>query len=419
MEDNVTYLVDGEKFNLKASELEKNLLSEQEINDKYRKGEMRIVTEQGRIDLHSIISTLNSETDGKKKYTLNPEYQRRKRWDNRRKSLLIESFIINVPIPPIFLYEVEYAIYEVMDGQQRLTTIRDFYEDKFSLEGLEYWRELNGKKYSELPKNVKAGIDRRYLSSIVLLEETAKSEQEAEFLKKIVFGRLNSGGEKLTSQEMRNALLSGKFNKLCIELAQNDSFRKLWHYPLESEIEELLFKSEDEIKETTYSVSTIESYRKMQDVELVLRFFAYRHLEHWGGQLDLFLDQYLKNANEFPDSTLINLKNIFLDTIELIFKILGQNAFLLPGKKYKSPTKTMYDGLMQAFSQNTQHKQVFLDKKYAICDKFYGLGEILDQESSHESKLFDGRYNHKNNVQARIDYFRAFLEAFISKDQKN
>ncbi|MDM3853509.1 MAG: DUF262 domain-containing protein, partial [Aphanizomenon gracile PMC649.10] len=253
--------------------------SDEEINEKYKKGEIRIVTEQARYPLDSIPKMLES-----KKYILDPEYQRRKRWDNVRKSRLIESFIMNVPIPPIFLYEIEYSLYEVMDGQQRLTAIDDFYQGNFQLEGLQYWRELNGRKYETLPEQVRRGIDRRYLSSVVLLQETAKSQEEAEELKRIVFERLNSGGEKLTHQETRNALQNGKFNQLCIKLSQNEYFRKMWNFPLECEGEEKLLEN--------------ESYKKMEDVELVLRFFAYRHIDKLKSTgVDKFLDEYLKQAN--------------------------------------------------------------------------------------------------------------------------
>ena len=291
-------LFEGENYLKKyGSDEETPNLSDEEINKKYRKGEMRIVTEQGRIDLHSITTILDSTSNGKRKYILNPEYQRRKRWDSVRKSRLIESFIMNVPIPPIFLYEIEYAVYEVMDGLQRLTTIYDFYKEKYKLEGLQYWKELNGKKYGELPENVRAGIDRRYLSSIILLEETAKNKEEAEFLKQIVFERLNSGGETLTPQETRNAMYNGKFNKLCIELAKNDLFRKMWNLPLESEGEKALLAN--------------EQYRKMADIELVLRFFAYRHVDKLTPPLDNFLDNFLNQAINFPIRQLSSL-NLYL-----------------------------------------------------------------------------------------------------------
>ena len=104
---------------------------------------------------------------------------------------------MNVPIPPIFLYENEYSHYEVMDGLQRMTTIYEFYQDKFALKGLEQWAELNGKVYSVLPEKIRQGIDRRYLSSIILLHESAKDQQKAQEMKQLVFERINSGGVKL------------------------------------------------------------------------------------------------------------------------------------------------------------------------------------------------------------------------------
>src|SRR6266566_2631791 len=68
---------------------------------------------------------------------LRPFYQRRPRWDKARQSKLIESFIMNVPVPPLFVYESDLAKYEVMDGQQRITALLDFYTNKLTLEGLE------------------------------------------------------------------------------------------------------------------------------------------------------------------------------------------------------------------------------------------------------------------------------------------
>jgi hypothetical protein len=91
------------------------------INEKYVRGEIRIVTEQARYPLNTITQIVESDS-----YVLSPEYQRRHRWLPERQSRLIESLIMNVPIPPIFLYEYDYSKYEVMDGLQRLTAIHDF-----------------------------------------------------------------------------------------------------------------------------------------------------------------------------------------------------------------------------------------------------------------------------------------------------
>ncbi|TAE18828.1 MAG: DUF262 domain-containing protein [Bacteroidetes bacterium] len=389
------HLFEGEEFALNTPKGSNIIqISDEDINQKYRRGEIRIVTEQARYPLDSIETMLDTG-----KYILNPEYQRRKRWDNVRKSRLIESFIMNVPIPPVFLYEVDYSKYEVMDGQQRLTTIYDFYQGKFELEGLELWSELNGKTYQNLPEQVKGGIDRRYLSSIVLLRETAKNDIEAEELKKMVFERLNSGGEKLTPQETRNAIYNGKFNQLCLRLAKSDAFRKMWGLPLESDSEIKKLKS--------------EPYRKMEDAELVLRFFAYRHVNELVSPIDKFLDAFLDRANSFSDKLMQELEDIFIKTIDLIYAIFGKDAFLLPIKvlKYKTPSKTVYDPMMQAFSTNLQHKDILLAKCDEVRRKRYEDTDVLFISDS--KYLFDGRKNNRNDVIERIEYFDKFIKSFI------
>jgi hypothetical protein len=384
--------IEGEVFTLEKIKKNTVTMSDEDINAKYKRGEIRIVTEQARYPVKSIKSMIESGD-----YKLNPEYQRRKRWNNGRKSRLIESFIMNVPLPPVFLYEYDYSKYEVMDGLQRLTAVFDFYSGRFCLEGLEYWKELEGKKYDDLPEEIQKGIDRRYISSIVLLEETAKTPDEAEVLKQIVFERLNSGGEKLTPQETRNALYNGKFNQLCLELSRNESFRKMWQIPLESDGEEELLKS--------------EAYRKMDDVQLVLRFFAYRFIDSLSGTtVEDFLDEYLKQANKFTENTLLKLKGLFIETIETIYQIFGDEAFVSPGydRKVTKPQKVIYDPLMQAVAKNIEKKEILLKNKAEINQNRYN-NKIL----SDGSKLFEGRDNLPSSVKTRIDDFEELFKTYM------
>ncbi len=383
--------IQGETFTLVKETQKIVKMTNSEINNKYKRGEIRIVTEQARYPIKSIPGMLESGD-----YNLNPEYQRRKRWSNTRKSRLIESFIMNVPLPPIFLYEYEYSKYEVMDGLQRLSSINDFYKGVFELEGLEYWKELNGMKYLELPEEVQRGIDRRYISSIVLLEETAKSLEEAAQLKQIVFERLNSGGEKLNQQETRNALYNGRFNELCLKLSANEKFREMWNIPLDHEGDETL--------------SASETYRRMDDVELVLRFFSYRFIDEMSGTIENFLDQYLKQANDFSDETILKLEKLFNETIDIVYGLFGKEAFISPKyeREVKKPQKTIYDPLMQSIAKIVNYKIKIIEHKDDINDKRYE-GKVRPDGS----KLFDGRDSVTNTVVERIKYFDDFFKEYL------
>ncbi|WP_260762241.1 DUF262 domain-containing protein [Mycobacterium sp. SMC-4] len=198
-------------------------MSDADLNRRYSKEGVRIVIEQARYPLNQILAMFTDtfETESgeiEAKYKRDPEYQRRHRWDEGRQSRLIESFLMNVPVPPVFLYEYELARFEVMDGRQRLTALMDFYQGRLHLTGLQHWPELNGRTYSALPSSIRDGIDRRYLSSIILLNETAADPEQAAFLKKLVFERLNSGGVRLSGQETRNAVYDGPLKRPLFEV---------------------------------------------------------------------------------------------------------------------------------------------------------------------------------------------------------
>lgn len=391
-------LLEGEALTLGDGKVPEVNMTDDEINKKYREGEIRIVTEQARYPLNAISSMVNS-----KGYKMNPEYQRRHRWSNEKRSALIESLIMNVPLPPIFLYEYDYSCYEVMDGLQRLTAISSFYENEFSLEGLTKWPELNGKRYHELPKLVKQGIDRRYISSIILLNETAKTPEEAEIMKQMVFDRINSGGEQLKPQEKRNANFDGKLNRLCIKLSENQSLCKTWGIPLYVEGSEGIHteRAGDKL------------FKVMYDVELVLRFFAYRqkHDLHTKS-LESYLDRYLEQGNYLSQEVLDSLADLFNQTIKLAYDLFGEQAFQLYRERkgkwawYDRSTVAVYDPMMLVLSQNLQHRDALLARKIEInteLESFY-----------HEHyEAFGGRNVNESALKEREDLLVGFIERFV------
>ncbi|ETT45727.1 hypothetical protein C162_20376 [Paenibacillus sp. FSL R7-269] len=349
--------------------------NETEIVEKYRKGEVRIVTEQARYPLANLKNIFDS-------YNLNPDYQRRRVWDNKRKSRLIESFIINVPIPPIFLYEYDFSRYEVMDGLQRVTSILEFFDNKFALEGLDLWGELNEKYFSDLPNELKLAIERRYLSAIILLKETANDEQQEKLMKRFVFERLNTGGIELSPQEIRNAMYSCDFNERLIKMAESEIFRTLW-----GELES-------------------ENYSRMEDCELVLRFFAYKSACKYNLAKNTFaiLDVYAEKARDFTEENIIVLEKLFNSTLNIVNFLFGETAFKSSGSSKKSE-KMIYDTVMlscaELMEEGLEAKLLQLNPTTMITEKFKCI--------SKNSDVFNGKYTSIRNVKERVAILKKLL----------
>ena len=404
-------LLDFEKENFEGKENKKVMLSEEEINEKYEIGEARIVTEQGAIKLPLVKDVF---TNGK--YDRKPIYQRRITWDNKKRSRLIESFIMNIPVPPIFIYEVEYGKYEVMDGLQRISAIMDFYDNEYALEGLTEWPELNTKKYSELPKKIKEGIDRRQISVVSLLKESAKSQEQEQRMKRMVFERLNTGGVKLEDQEIRNALYNGEFNKLCKELSTNTTFRKLWGIPVSVD--------EDNNTKELYQLDTVDSldvadelalnnlYMRMYDVELVLRFFAMRHVNEYSGQLSDFLDKCMIFGNTILEENSDRgdvLKELFINTIEIANKMFGDKAFCQYKEirnqfKWSKPQKMIYDSLMLALTKYDIN---------SVPNNNKLITQYMEKAYKQNEEMFNGKKQSKTDILNRADFFEKIVQNIL------
>lgn len=340
--------------------------SESIIMPELRDG-FRIMTEQARYPLKNIKEIFKS-------HNLNPEYQRNIVWDIKKRSKLIESFIINIPIPSIFLYEVEFSQYEIMDGKQRVSTLISFFNDEFALQELEYYPSCNGLKYSELPDEIKGNIDRRYLSATILLKETAKDEKEESFMKRLVFERLNTGGVELNRQEIRNALYPSLFNNLLSELANLSQFDALWTGKKKNRLGKNDFPEERGEKE-----------------ELILRFFAYiGAVENNISKSTAFiLDNYMRKAMEFTEDDNIFLKRIFIETLYKSEELFGVNAFKSE-ERSKYSEKMIFDAVM-LYSLNNMDKQGdFSQRKFDII-------------RINKDDVFNGKYTAISNVKARVE----------------
>lgn len=299
----------------------------------------------------------------KKNIDLYPSFQRRDAWDDVRKSRLIESLILGLPVPPIILAERKDKrnSYMVIDGKQRLLTIRQFAaenEDGFKqlkLKGLTILNELNRKSYIDFVGSVdlddyKTAFENQAIRTIVI-----KNWPSEEFLY-TVFLRLNTGSKMLSPQELRQALHPGEFlSFIDEETSKSTQFMKL-----------LRIKSPDS---------------RMRDVELAIRYFAFKYkVEDYRGNIKKFLDDTCHILNLKWSNSEDNIKENYKElenAIEATFLIFGEKeAFsrYLKGEFNKRFNRALYDVFVYYFS-NEEIRKKSIDAKNSIVEEFKLLSE--------------------------------------------
>lgn len=307
---------------------------------------------------------------------LNPEYQRNHRWSNETSSRLIESLILNIPIPIIYISQdmgVDdddidgVARYSVIDGQQRLTSIYKFFKNKYSLEGLETLDGINGLFYKDLPPFLIRRLEERTIKSL-RIDSTVDAQ-----VKYDIFERLNSGSVKLEPQELRNATCRGEFKDLIKELSKNEKFRKI-----------------------SQLVEDSPRVKKMEDQELVLRFFALAHnigYKKYVGGVKIFLTEQMKKFNTFESKEIEKLKINFIKTIDLIYDRFGETPFA----KYRSINETSYQ-LMSKFNVSVFDAVVVPFYNLVVEDKNTNINYNDFQALFHDEEFFSAVEGSTNDV---------------------
>lgn len=293
-------------------------MSNKEIVEKFSKAQDSLIIQQSDFSLSTIANMVENDS-----IDIAPHYQRRDRWNTEKQSALIESFLINVPVPPVYLSEDDYGRYSVIDGKQRITAIFDFLTGKLKLKKLKEFPQLEGATFASLPPQLKNVLSvRPFIRVITLLKQ---SDPE---LKYEVFLRLNTGGEKLKPQEIRNVAYSGPMNDLLFELAEHPFLiRKL---------------------KITSEKST--AFRNMDDLEHVLRFFTIRESwENMGAVLSVEMDRFLSRNRE---SNTEEFKEMFQVAIGRCEELWGDTAFQKPanGTWREQLISPLYDAQMVAVS---------------------------------------------------------------------
>ncbi|RYZ75756.1 MAG: DUF262 domain-containing protein, partial [Proteobacteria bacterium] len=325
-------------------------------------------------------------------------YQRRQVWEKKRQSTFIESLLMNLPIPPVFLFEPEYSRYEVMDGQQRLTSIVAFYGNRLKLTGLEHWKELNGKSYSDLPVKVQRGLDRRRISAVVL-QSTSDSSNAAD-LRRTVFERLNTGGQKLNAQELRNCVYSGSFSNLLVELAGFNRFNDLIGVP----------RYEDHFIDGQVSTELEKNplFKRMVDCEIVLRFFALRDAKDIKGSMKSTLDRCMMKHQHVALPEAADMAATFKSRVGMAYQLFGKDAFRVDLDPEGKVSQPYYDAVIIACDRTYSSRSTLVKNKARLKKKI-----LATFKNDVSYALLVGRGNTAKTIQARLDLVESIFREVL------
>ncbi|HIF9295555.1 TPA: DUF262 domain-containing protein [Photobacterium damselae] len=324
-------------------------------------------------DQYSVFEFLRNETRGR--VVLAPDFQRSDVWNNSDRSELIESVLLGIPIPLIYLFEDENGVRQVIDGKQRITALKKFTNNEFRLSNLKMLGNLNHKSFSEIDPYLQAKIEDYQLHTYVIQPPTP------EYVKFNIFDRVNRSGIRLNKQEMRHALYQGPATDLLIELSNNNLFKLATNNGINS--------------------------KRMRDRYLVLRFISFllyrMHLlpdYKYKSDIDDFLAYVMKaiNSGAISSNILEYVHDCFVTSLYNIYTILGADAFRFSpkGGGNKRPINMgLFEMLMFAFKDNDYTRK---ENQDIIIEEIESRKSDIDEQG-----LFSGIVDSTEYVKLRFD----------------
>lgn len=310
----------------------------------------------------------------RKELIIKPAFQRFFRWDEDQRSRFIESILLGIPIPPIFVAEDENGVWEIVDGLQRVSTILSFFgilrsedegirsKNNWSLTEGDRVEALEGFNYETLPNQFKLNI-KRSTCRVEILRWNNNFDMRFE-----LFNRLNTGGSPLTSQEIRNCIyrdISPRFNDFLKKIASDSNFLGLIDL-------------------------TDEQYEQLYHEELALRFISlYKNSTNVRTSISQHMTAFMKSALDNKNFDYIMYEKVFLNLFELL-KPLGKNIFRQRGNIFAT---ALYDVITIGVGENYDfYKNV---PSQSLLDK-------IDKEVRTDAVLITFSRRGGNNQKFRI-----------------
>ena len=314
----------------------------------------------------------------RKELVIDPDFQRNDVWSAKQSAELVESILMGIPIPTIYLFEMKDGTKQVVDGRQRISAILNFLNNKFCLKDLKILPQCNGKTFSELDFKMQ-GIFEDYQLSFYIIQPPTP-----ERVKYDIFDRVNRGGTRLTNQEMRNALYKGHSTVMLKDLAASSVF----------------------LNATGRGISS----KRMKDQYVILRsiaFYLLRKKQHevleqngdaieYKSDIDDFLAKTMIFLNEKASKELLeDCKNTFYRAMDNCYNVLGRDAFRFDSESgnRRPINMPLFEVLMYVFSDNKLMEDVDYTKKEV---------ENFKRKFDHQ-QMFSGNVDSTTNLNDRYD----------------
>jgi len=303
--------------------------------------------------------------------TLHSDFQRLPNlWNNTKKSRLIETILLRLPIPTFYFDGKDDNKWEVIDGLQRISTLRSYVLQKsLVLENLEFLKEYNGMAYDKLPRELQRRI-KTFPITVYILEKGTPDE-----VKYNIFSRLNQGGLVLTAQELRNALHQGVPADLIFDLVRG--VKDDYNPEKEPTEEGELF-----IKVTRGRIPT----RRMEDRDFATRFVSFYLIDYndYTPDMDSFMNKGMKLIGTLTNKQKTKLKNDYKKSMNTVWEIFGKDAFRkrFNLKETRKPiNKALFDSLSVNFAKLPEEKcEKLIEKKEIFRSKFIALHNNEDKK---------------------------------------
>lgn len=366
----------------------------QQLEEEVDVGRKRLTADRMDISFGELINLYREN-----ELVIRPEYQRSYRWNDNQKTALIESLLLSIPIPPIFVAENEDGVWELIDGLQRVSTFLSFFgvlkedltgleaiinrendivdedgEANERLENLNKWElkagsiidSLEGFTIDTLPQSFKINL-KRSVCRVEILRGQSRDEMKYE-----LFKRLNSGGSKLTPQEIRNAIYRGidaQLNDLLLELSNNNLFTKM------------------------VSLSNRKK-QELYDQELILKFIAFvNNVDNINLNTEHYLNRFMENTVNDKDYDYESMKKLFIDTLTLIDNSVDNPKEIFWGRQ-RRVVASYFDSITVSIAQN-------LDKYKKNPELIQERINVLKQDE--DFRIFAGTAsNSRSRVKSRL-----------------